>query len=243
MLTMKKYLTTCLLLFSASAFAQYDVNRHITLKWSPTSLIIGTVGLQAEYNFGSRYSLTANIGLPATVRHTLTYQDSDAAFDMRASTFLAGYRCYLSDRHLSGIYLEPFFKYIHHSADGLGTGELVTRTATFNIMNEYNAMGVGAQFGAQFLISNRVAIDLFLIGPEFDLASNNLKAVELSGSGSWSNTEAAQAEVQIKNFIQQIPFIRNHTDVMLDKENRLVTARFKGPLPSVRAGVSLGIAF
>lgn len=244
MLTMKKYLTVFFtLLLTASALAQYDNNRHITAKWAPTALVIGSVGLQGEYNFGSKHSLTANIGLPVTARHSFTFQDSDAQFDMKATTFLAGYRMYLSQRHLSGIYLEPFFKYIHHSSEGVGTGTLDNRSATFNFANEYNAMGLGAQLGAQFLIQNRFVIDLFLIGPEFDMASNNLRAVEVSGNGSWTTLEAAQAEASVKRFVNDIPFIRNRTDIMVDKENRLITARFRGPLPGFRAGISFGIAF
>lgn len=225
-----------------SGYAQREEDRTLTVKWSPAALIIGSVNLQAEYKIDDRHALTANVGIPARTRHTLTYQNNDAQFDMRATSFLAGYRFYLSDRQLSGLYLEPYFKYLHHSAEGIGYGTLDARSATFNFTNEYNSTGLGAQLGAQFLIRNRLVIDIFLVGPEGNLVTNNLKAVEVSGSRPWTSREALQAEVEIQRFVNQIPFIRNKTSVMVDKDNRSIIAEFKGPLPGFRAGISVGIA-
>lgn len=233
---------TALLLISISSHAQYSEERNATIKWAPTALVTGNINLQAEYNFGGRHSLTASIGLPANARHTLTYQGNDAVFNMKSTTFLAGYRTYLSQKHLSGLYLEPYFKYTHHASEGVGSGMLDYRNVVFDFHNEYNAMGLGAQLGAQFLISDRVVIDLFFLGPEFSYARNNLKAIEVTGTGPWNTREAVQAQVEVINFINQIPFIRNRTTVMVDKDNRTVTAQFNGPLPGFRAGLSLGIA-
>src|SRR3954463_5260634 len=109
----------------------------IAVKWSPGSVFLGNVGLQAEYNFGKN-SLTANLGIPVNKDHTFKYDDKDAVFSMKAITFLAGYRTYLSKKHMQGLYLEPFFKYVHHMSEGLGTAFMHNETVLMNFTNDYN---------------------------------------------------------------------------------------------------------
>lgn len=228
---------------AGSLCAQDETGKKIAIKWAPAALLAGAANLQAEYMIDEKHSLTANIGIPLRSRRTLTYQNSDAQFDMRATGFLAGYRFYLSDRYMSGIYLEPYFRYLHHTAEGTGYGTLDGRAATFNISNEYNSMGIGAQLGAQFIFWDKMVLDLFLIGPEGNMVTDNLKAVEVAGNRPWTSREALQAEIEIKNFINQIPFLRNKTTVMVDKDTRSIIARFNGPMPGFRAGISIGIRF
>ncbi|HEX6332843.1 MAG TPA: hypothetical protein VFZ78_01375, partial [Flavisolibacter sp.] len=100
--------------FAAVCSAQQSAGPEISLKWSPASLLTGNISLHGEYNFGKN-SLTAKIGLPTAARHTFAYDGSDVRFVMKATTFMAGYRTYLSKKHMRGLYLEPFFKYVHHS--------------------------------------------------------------------------------------------------------------------------------
>lgn len=243
---MKKTLVlAAFFLLSLSCMAQDpDSPPNVTLKWAPTGLVVGSVSLQAEYNYMGRNSLTAKIGIPANRKHSFEYEDKDAEFDMKATSFLAGYRMYLSkSKHLKGIYLEPFFKYVHHTSEGIGQGTLNNRTVTMSFTNNYNGFGVGAQLGAQFLIGKRFVIDLFLLGPEINSAKNNFKAVEVTNSIPWTHVEANEAEQDIRNFLDQFPFIRNKTDIMVNQASKTVTADFKGALPGIRTGVSFGIAF
>ncbi|HEX2534154.1 MAG TPA: hypothetical protein VHK69_10485 [Chitinophagaceae bacterium] len=229
-----------LLLCTGGAVAQ---KRTITLKWAPTGLVAGNIALQGEYRFAERRSLTAKIGVPLSTRHMLEYEGKDADFDMRAFSFLAGYRMYFSRKNLQGFYLEPFFKYVHHSSEGLGAGELALRDVAFQFTNDYNGLGVGAQLGVQFLVRKRLAIDLFFLGPEINSARNNFRAVEVSSALPWNDIEAAEARRDIHAFLDQFPFLGNRTDMMVDKTNRMVAADFKGLLPGWRAGVSFGVAF
>jgi hypothetical protein len=52
-----------------------------------------------------------------------------------------------------------------------------------------------------------------------------------------------EAEREIRDFIDQFPFIRNRTTIMVDRDNKRVNANFKGALPGLRTGVSVGFAF
>jgi hypothetical protein len=241
---MKKLIILITVVAYASMLKAQDVadSKQLAIKWAPTGLILGSLSLQGEYNFGKN-SLTAKIGLPVSVNHTFTYEDKDADFQMRATSLLAGYRMYLSKKHMRGLYFEPFFKYVHQNAEGVGNGTLSGDPVVMDFTNDYNGLGIGAQLGVQFLVGKRFVIDLFLIGPEINSSRNNFKAVETSHSIPWTSIQASEAEKDIRDFIDKFPFIRNHVDVMVDKENRTVITDFKGALPGFRTGVSFGVAF
>ena len=241
--TVLLFLLSVCLFQSILAQDQETAKPNITVKWAPTGLILGSLSLQGEYNFGGKSSLTAKIGLPVSSHHSFEYQGDDADFNLKATSFLAGYRMYLSKHHLKGLYLEPYFKYVHQTGEGEANSTLGSRQVRFGFTNDYNGVGIGAQLGVQFLIKERFVIDLFFLGPEINSATNNFKAVELTSSLPWSSVEAKDAEQDIKDFIDDFPFIRNRTDVMVDPNNRTVTADFKGALPGMRLGVSFGVAF
>lgn len=216
---------------------------NASLKWAPTGLVLGSLSLQGEYNFGGRSSLTAKIGLPINAIHKFEYKKDDASFNMKATSFLAGYRMYLSKKHLSGFYVEPYFKYVHQSSEGETAVALNYRPAHMIFINQYNGAGIGAQMGVQFLISKRFVIDLFFAGPELNASTNKFCSFETDSTIPWTYAEAKEAEEDIRNFIDKFPFIRNNTKLMVDKTDRTVTANFKGALPGLRTGISFGFAF
>ena len=216
---------------------------NATLKWAPTGLIVGSLSCQGEYATGKRSSLTAKIGLPVAVKHTLDYDGNDADFRLKATSFMAGYRIYLSRQQLKGLYFEPFLKYVKHSGKGTGNNTLGMRDVTLDFTNDYEGFGIGAQLGAQFRIANRFVIDLFLVGPEINTAENSFLARETSSVIPWTQFEAQDAERQVRDFIDEFPFVRNHTTVAVNREAKTVAADFKGALPGFRTGISFGLAF
>lgn len=242
-----KISVTCLLLFFAlQVYGQTDTVfvPKLSIKAAPAGLLAGNVVLQGEYNFGGRQSLTVKFGFPKNTMREFQYDSNDVDFDMKAMSFLAGYRMYFSKRkHMKGFYWEPYFQYVHHSSEGTGTGDLGTREVVMRFSNDYNAAGVGVQLGVQFLIRNRVVVDLYFLGPQINAASNNLKAVEVSNTLPWTEIEKRDAETSVKDFIDQFPFIRNRTTVKAEMSSKTVTADFRGPLPGIRAGISFGVAF
>lgn len=244
-LTMKKTILIILAFcFIQQLVAQEKSSKpNVTLKWAPTGLILGSLSLQGEYSFGTKSSLTAKIGLPLSSHHTFKYEGDNTNFDLKATSFLAGYRMYFRDKHLKGLYFEPFFKYVHQTGEGEANSSLNGRPVRFGFTNDYNGVGVGAQLGVQFLIKNKFVIDLFFLGPEINAASNKFNAVEITSSLPWSHLEAQDAEKEIRDFLDKFPFIRNNTKVMVDPDNRTVNADFKGALPGMRIGVSFGVAF
>ena len=225
------------------SFSQSDsALPNIGVKWAPTGIVFGNINLQGEYNFGKN-SLTAKIGFPFNKSQTFKYDDKDTKFLMRAVSFLAGYRTYLSKHHMKGLYFEPYFKYVHHTSEGSGATILSGDQVTMNFTNDYNAVGVGAELGVQFMVAKNILIDFFFLGPEINSAKNNFKSVEISSTIPWTTVKASEAEQEIRDFIDQFPFVRNKVDVMVDQNNKTVIAKFKGALPGYRIGVSIGYAF
>lgn len=230
------------LLVSISVYAQYNLDPKIDLKWAPTGLIVGNLSLQGEYNFGKN-SLTAKIGIPVNAEYSTKFSDNNSTFNLKATSFMAGYRTYLSKKHMRGLYVEPFFEYVHQTAEGTGTANLDGGPVAMDFTNDYNGVGVGVELGAQFIVAKRFVIDIFLIGPEINSSTNNFKAIEVSSMLPWTAIQQSQAEQDVRDFINKYPFIRNHTTIMSDEENKTITADFKGILPGLRTGISIGLAF
>ena len=228
--------------YLGGASQQKTFDPKITLKWAPTGLVFGNISLQGEYSFGRKKSLTAKISIPVKKKYEVIYDENNADMFMKALSFLSGYRMYLSKQKLKGFYIEPYFKYVHHTSEGVGHGKLDGELVTMNFTNEYNAAGMGVQFGTQFIIAKRFVIDLFFLGPEINSATNNFKAIDVSNSAAWNTIQASEAEADIIKFLDQFPFVRSHVNVRVDQPNRTVTADFKGALPGIRTGVSIGIA-
>jgi hypothetical protein len=231
-----------LLVFLQSVSAQKAFEPKITLKWAPTGLILGDASFQGEYSFLHKSSLTAKIGVPFNRTYHAKFDGHDVDLSMKAFSFLAGYRKYLSKRTLRGFYVEPFFTYAHQNSDGTGNGKLDNQPVTMDFNNAYNGAGVGVQLGSQFIIAKRFVIDLFFFGPQLTSSTNNFRAVDYNDSSAWNTIQSDQAEKDIKNFLNQFPFIKNKANVHVDTPNKTVTADFRGALVGVRFGVSIGIA-
>ncbi|HEY0434416.1 MAG TPA: hypothetical protein VGC95_11115, partial [Chitinophagaceae bacterium] len=133
----------------------------ITLKWAPTGLILGDASFQGEYSFLHKASLTVKIGVPFNRIYHADFDGHNVDMSMKAVSFLAGYRKYLSHHELRGFYVEPFFTYAHHTSDGTGNGKLNAQPISMDFTNAYNGIGAGVQLGTQFIIAKRLVIDLF----------------------------------------------------------------------------------
>ncbi|MBS1574331.1 MAG: DUF3575 domain-containing protein [Bacteroidetes bacterium] len=243
---MKKITILILLIFALCKWGSTQdkaFDPTVTVKWAPTGLLVGNIAMQGEYSFNAKSSLTAKIGVPAGKNYHSKFHGKEIDINMKAFSFMTGYRHYLSKRKLSGFYYEPYFKYVHQTAGGLGETTLDNQPVTLNFTNTYNAFGFGLQLGTQFIIHKRFVLDLFFLGPEINSVNNSFRAIDPAGSESWTNIEASQAEGDIRNFLDQFPFIKNRVDVKVDKNNKSVNADFNGWVGALRFGFSIGYAF
>jgi hypothetical protein len=77
------------------------------IKWNPSSLYFGKIGLMGEYNFKRKKSVTFNIGIPMSKKTSVNIDDKDRDVEMKTFSIMGGYRMYLGKKTMSGFYFEP----------------------------------------------------------------------------------------------------------------------------------------
>lgn len=243
----KIILSICYLLIVSNANAQKkdkpDFDKSIAFKWSPASLVFGKIGISSEFNIHKKKSITINIGIPAEKSMSAEIDGKDRNLKMKTFSAMAGYRMYFGKKPMSGLYFEPYLKYLKNEATTTTDFEIDGTNRAFLVTSEYSGYGVGAQLGVQYLIAKRVVIDFYFLGPEANNAKHNLIAQEIGAGSPWSNAEAQDAEDEINSFIEDIPLLKNNFTATVDATNRNVKTKFKGFLPGVRFGISIGVRF
>lgn len=133
------------------------------------------------------------------------------------------YRFYLKkeNKYLAprGVYIGPYFTFLNFNidrtieVDNNGTPETAILNSSFRVTN------LGFQMGYQFLLNNRWAIDLILIGPS---VSNYSAKVNLGGTYTFDKDDI-QNEIVLK-LIERFPALDQLiTDKELNSSGRLDT--------------------
>jgi len=226
----------------ASSFAQEErYNRDLIVKWAPGSLASGKLTIAGEYNFKKKHSVELIIGIPKAKSHHLEYDGNTSDLSIKAFSALAGYRYYFGKKDVSGFYVEPYAKYLHHQASGVLIGNLNGETAMFDTRTDYKGIGVGAQLGVQFLIAKKVSLDFFILGPEANSSTFSTTATDVASSIPWTYVEASEAEQDVKDVLKDIPLVGDKIQVTVDQATKTVTTRYSGFMPGFRFGASIGI--
>jgi hypothetical protein len=218
-------------------------SKSYVVKIAPAGYWLGKIGIGGEYNFRNKKSLTLNIGIPAEKSLKVSIDDEKRNLKIKTLSAMAGYRMYLGKNPMKGFYLEPFLKYVDNEFVTTTTVEIDGSDRPFVIASEYSGFGVGAQLGVQFMIAKKVVLDFYFLGPEGNLSKHNLLAQETGAGLPWSTSEAEEAEQEIENFIDDIPFLKDNEEVSVNALQRNVRMKFDGFLPGFRLGLSIGIRF
>ncbi len=248
---MKKiYLLLLISFFSYQIQAQPDEKEDkpafhpsVAVKWNPASIYFGKIGLFGEFNFKHRKSVTLAVGIPTN--KTLTYEldDEDESISMKTFSIMGSYRMYLGKKDMSGFYFEPYVKYLKNDATTTINSDLNGTPTDYATTSTYKGVGVGLQLGVQFLIANRVVIDMFFLGPEANSSRHQVVMHDITSSGPWDAQETQEAEQEIEDSIGDLPIIGDKLEVVVDPNARTVSSDFKGFLPGFRAGLSIGVRF
>ena len=234
------------LLLSAVVLCLYSQERgealqkNTIVKFAPPAIATGKISLGGEYYFAPRQSVTFYAGLPFKKSHTISYDGDKSNIELKSFSLMAGYRYYLSGRGASGLYTEPFLKYVHHQGEGILNGSLGTKTTSLDSRETYKGFGIGLQLGWQFRIGNRVVIDWFLLGPEINSANFNSRFQDITAS-DWSQQDAIEIENDIRDVLNDIPVVGKKIELEVNASQKTVTGKYKGYVPGFRTGLSLGI--
>jgi hypothetical protein len=225
------------------AKAKPKFSSSYAVKWNPESLFLGKISTFGEFNFKHKKSVTLGIGIPYNKTITFPVDDKDQNISIKTFSIMGGYRMYFGKKEMKGFYFEPYLKYLKNNASTIINTDLDGTPTDFVTTSSYSGFGVGAQLGVQFMIAKRVVFDLFLLGPEANSARHKVSMHDITSTGPWDAQESAAAQQEIDDAIGDLPVIGDKLKVTVDANARTVSSDYKGFLPGLRAGLSIGFRF
>jgi hypothetical protein len=213
------------------------------VKWNPVSLGFGKISLFAEYHFKNRRSLSFHLGIPVEISTKWKIEGEKRKVTMKSFSAMAGYRMYLKKADMQGLYFEPYLKYTKSEGSSPYVDQLSTSKTPYLLRSDYSGGGVGGQLGIQFLIAKKLTLDLFFLGPEANISKWDI-SLQDQGNYDWDAQDAAEALDILDNIIDDLPdFLSENVESSVDASTKTVTAKYKGLLPGVRCGFSIGFRF
>ena len=213
------------------------------LKFNVAGLVVRNVSVEYERKTGSRNTFTFNF-------HTIPYGSLpfissaqkliDKAYvdlslaKLGATGANVSYRFYSKKKGaFSGFYFAPMLNYnsykttlpiqYNNGKTGLFTGNI-------------NAITGGLQLGAQIKLSNKIYLDLWIVGPSYGISSGSLVF-----NGPLTVNEQAILKAEIEDLKNSLPFYILGTP---DVNSQGATIPESGPWAGLRAlGVNIGFRF
>lgn len=238
-----------MLLAALLGFAQSDnkpeaaSKKSYAVRWSPSSLYFGKIGLQGEYNFKNKRSLTLSVGLPSTKSIDIEMGDDTRQLSMKTFSTMAGYRLYMGKKTMTGVYFEPYVKYLANNAETSFIETSGGKQTMYTLNSQYSGVGLGAQLGVQFMIAKRFTFDFYFLGLEGNLSNHQITLQDVSSATPWSSQDAKDAENELKEGVEDIPIIGKKIRITADAGTKTVSSHYSGFLPGLRFGLSFGYRF
>ncbi len=224
------------LFLSAYAFGQKNV-----VKAGFSDAFLGNFNLNYERALTQQQSLSIKLGYMMPTRSPFI---TDAAITPSAYTLEDSkgginasmeYRFYMNkEASLEGFYIAPYLRFLNQSMDY--SDDIDART--FQVDFRLNTLGAGAQLGYQWLIADRVALDLSFFGAGIDYHMVHFK-YQLSPQEPGFDYGSIKSEVS--DVFKNINYL--HKRLKFDKEDDHLTTRLPFLFPGFRVGIHLGVAF
>lgn len=220
------------------------------IKFLPINLLANSLAFEYERKFSPKSSFSLGVGFatpkPFADKYNLNTSPDNVISKEEFSTMSirAAYRHY-AGHHIRpvGFYFSPYLKYqkISANADNLRTVTDPQYGSTkFNEKFDVNinTLNFGLQWGVQFMLAKRVAVDFYFLGIEAGLA--NVTATVKS-------SEAKSIDViynGVNDNIKNLPsFLRDKIETKKVGSNEVDVTGSSIPYPWLRSGISIGIAF
>ena len=220
-----------------------SAHHNLAVKWSPLGIYFGKLTLGGEYSVRKKQSITFNVGIPTGIQRNFDADNNTADVKSKTTSLMAGYRFYLGKSSMKGFYFEPYLKYLNNKLEGTFNYNNDNPPSIYKSTNDISTFGIGGQLGFQVLIAKRIVLDFFLLGPEANTAKESGSFTDVTNNIPWTPADAAEAENDIKDIIEDIPIIGDKTEVRADQNTKTVFINYKGFLPGVRTGFSIGFRF
>jgi hypothetical protein len=217
-------------------------DRYSVIKFQPFNLLFNSVSFEYEGIVSDHNAITLAVGIPNNKSFNTEYNNLEffskvKNAELGTTIIRAAFRHYFGNKNLqpAGFYVEPYLKYQHLKGNGIYIdtdqnfqsylGETDLNLKTFN---------AGLQFGAQFLLGNRISLDVYFFGLEAGLASGDMSVV----SGN-----APQIADDINHAISDLPSYYQDRITVTESQYKVNVNAKNALYPWFRAGISIGIAF
>ncbi|RTL57506.1 MAG: DUF3575 domain-containing protein [Sphingobacteriales bacterium] len=257
---MKLHLTAFFLFSTTLLFAQRVTNEKEkygdfnVIKINLSALTTGTYSFQYERALSNHTSLLLaakfrpSAGLPfkSTIKSFLDTLSQGAGIDFVNNAKIGSYaitpeiRFYLGKGAMHGFYLAPFARYEGNKLNSWRyTLKTVNKTIVIDFTGKQNGIGAGLQIGAQYMLSNKISLDIWLVGPY--LFADKIDANSITDLSDKTDQDLQDAKNDIEKYAKN--YLPGHT-VTANVTHTGATLNAKGTFYGARAlGLAIGYRF
>ncbi|MBI3719007.1 MAG: DUF3575 domain-containing protein [Sphingobacteriales bacterium] len=252
---------TALFLFSGTILSAQGVTHEResygdfnVIKINLSALATNTYSIQYERALSNHTSLLLAAkyhpvsGLPfkSTLRSLLDSLSEGAGIDFINNARVGGYaitpeiRFYFGKGAMHGFYLAPFVRYENNKLDYWRyTLKSVNQTIVIDFNGKQSGIGAGLQIGAQYMLSNKISLDIWLAGPY--LFADKIDVNSLTDLSDKTDQDLQEVKNDIEKYAKD--YLPGHT-VTATVSHSGATLNAKGTFYGVRAlGLALGYRF
>jgi Protein of unknown function (DUF3575) len=259
-LFMKLYVTAFFLLVSSLVFSQKVTKEKEKygdwniIKINLSALTTGTFSFQYEraisnkisWAMGVKFRPSASLPFRSTLKSLLDTLSEGAGIDFVNNAKVGGYaitpeiRFYFGRGAMHGFYVAPFLRYERNNLNAWRyTFKTPNKTIIIDFTGNQTGIGGGLQIGSHFNLSNKVSLDLWLVGPY--VFANKIDVNSVTDLSDKTDQELEDVRKDIKRYAED--YLPGHTvNVAIRKDGARMDAR--GTAPGIRAlGLAIGYRF
>ena len=245
---MKKLLSLVVVIFVVfGAYGQdkesKGLDRKYVVKFQAANYFLQSYSFEVERMLNGKNALTLGVGIPnngsLVGKYGITASPTGlSALELSTMHVRLAYRHYAGHSGLPrGFYVEPYLKYQQIQSNAtINIGDNGT-TSSAKIKADFNSMNAGFQMGFQFMIARRISFDIYFLGLEYGMLSGNL-----TGTPS-DNSKIADMRQKIDDGIKDLPSILKDKLTVTNTSTAVNVKASSLPLPWIRSGINIGIAF
>lgn len=232
-----------IILLSLILSITYLVNaQKNVIKMGLPNFLYGDINVGYERLLSSKNSVSLIVGYwnpeigVSGINNILKQEDGIWIKEFQSGKNIAlDYRIYPAEKALSGMYFGPYLRYWDLS---LVMGDEVEPNL-FDVETQLKGIGLGFQFGIQWIIAKRISIDWYILGlgVERFLPDANYVITPYQ-----SGFDYASIEDNVMGIFDNAPtFIKNKAKSVVNADNLNITVPIFAP--SLRSGFTVGFAF
>lgn len=257
---MKLFLTAFFLLPATILFSQRVTRENEkygdfnVFKINLSALTTGTYSFQYEKALSNHTSLllaakfrpSASLPFKSTIKSFLDTLSEGAGIDFVNNAKVGSYaitpeiRFYFGKGAMHGFYLAPFARYESNKLNSWRyTLKTINKTIVIDFTGKQSGVGAGLQIGAQYLLSNKISLDIWLVGPY--IFANKIDANSITDLSDKTDQDLQDAKNDIEKYAKD--YLPGHT-VNATVTRNGATLNAKGAFYGARAlGLAIGYRF